>query len=236
MEQKQEFEDNAKILKNLNLEPKDVENLEWEGALVTKKPQLDSDDDEDPDPIAILASTNSVRSSRKIVKRQKTPKSLITENDLLEVQNEINKLNLDPILENVCQREKLESDFRFLPHKNAKIRESSEQTKSRDVTAAAPPVIKKGVQMLSLRESIEVESSNRAILKEVTEKHAAERLAMREKNLREFGMEPTKTSPQKSSNPLSMTKYRLPRDNMDEILDDASNDSYESALSDDFDE
>lgn len=235
LEKKHEIDDAANLLKDLNLESKDMTNLEWEGSRVFKKPQLDSDDDEDPDPLAVLLSTNSVASQQKIVKHIPPVKSLITEQDLKEAEEiKTEHLHLDPVLEHMCQNEKLEPEHRFLPYKNAKQRDQPEHPKERDNTAATPPVTKQVIKMLTLRESMEAENANRIVTKEVSEKHAAERLAMRTKELKAVGLEITSSSlPIK---PLSeMNKYRLPCEITDEATDE-SDDSYESALSDEGEE
>lgn len=216
----------------MNLGSEDITNLEWEGTRLIKKPSLDSDDDEDSDPLAVLVSTNAITPNKKIVKHQPAQKPLITENDLKEAEEIKNEhLQLDPVLEHVCQKEKLESEVRFLPYKNAKHRELSEQNKPRDNTSATPPVIKQTIKMLTLRESIEVENKNRKIFKELSEKHAAERLALKMKELKAVGLEVT-NQPPKSPAALSMTKYRLPCDETEAIDEQTSDDSYESALSD----
>jgi hypothetical protein len=217
------------------LESDDITNLEWEGSRVIKKAQLDSDDDEDSDPLAVLVSTNSIAATKIIIKHEAPQTILITEEDLKEAEEIKNEhLLLDPVLEQICQNEKLEQEQRFLPYKNVKHREHPESTKLRDNTSATPPVTKQVTKSLTLRESIEVENVNRKNLKVVSEKHAAERLAVKTKELKAVGLEVTNLPPKQST--LSMTKYRLPCDETEEVHEEDSDDSYESALSDDCDE
>lgn len=225
---KDEIEETESLLKNLNLESKDLENMEWEGGKITKKQPIDSDDDEDTDPLAILVSSNATQ--KKIIKKENSEKSLITEKDLEEAE-EIRSLKLDPVLEHICDIEKLEHDYRFLPFKSTKAREKESPVKIRDNSAATPPVIKQGTVLLSLRESIEIENANQKAMKKAMEKHSAERLAARMKAYQEAGIEAPSVS-STSSNPLSMTKYRLPPEETQEMAD-SDDDSYESALSDD---
>lgn len=223
---KHEIDEAADLLKDLNLSVANIANLEWEGTRVTKKQQLDSDDDDDPDPLAVLLSTNSIASSKKIVKQQE-PANLITEQDLEEIKNE---LHLDPVLEQMCKNEKLEPEARFLPYKNVKLREQREHPKERDNTSATPPVTKQVIKMLTLRESLETENANRMVLKDVSEKHTAERLAIKMKELKAVGLDISNLSKPLSA---SMTKYRLP---CEENESEASDESFESALSDEFEE
>lgn len=221
----------------MNLGTKEISNLEWEGTRVIQKPQLDSDDDEDSDPLAVLVSTNSITSTKKIVKIQPPQKPLITEEDLKEAEEIKNEhLKLDPVLEQVCQNEKLEPEQRFLPYKNVKHREHPEPHKLRDNSSATPPVTKQITKMLTLRESIEVENEYRKLTKDLSEKHAAERLALKMKELKAVGLEISNLQPKTPAPALSMTKYRLPCDETEELHEEDSDDSYESALSDECDE
>lgn len=237
MEKKKEIDEAANLLKDLNLRTEEISNLEWEGTRVLKKEQLDSDDDEDSDPLAVLVSTNSITSSRKIVKIETPQKPLITEEDLkeaAEIKNE--HLELDPVLEQVCRKEKLETEQRFLPYKNVKHRDHPEPHKLRDNTSATPPMTKQITKTLTIRESIEVENENRKLTKDLSEKHAAERLALKMKELKAVGLEISNSPPKTPAAALSMTKYRLPCDETEELHEEDSDDSYESALSDDCDE
>jgi hypothetical protein len=154
----------------------------------------------------------------------------------LEEAKEIKKesLVLDPVLEFVCDIENLTPDSRFLPYKNAKIHEHP--AKNRDNSAATPPVTKQTTIMLSLRDSIEIENKNREVLKDLTEKHTAERLEEKMKAMKAAGIDISTTT--KTTHPfqpsLSMSKYRLPAEENE--ADDSDNDSFESAISDEYED
>jgi hypothetical protein len=135
-------------------------------------------------------------------------------------------IQLDPVLEHVCDNEKLEAERRFLPFRNAKVHERP--AKNRDNSAASPPIIRQSTIMLSLRESIEIENKNREVFKALSEKQAAERLVEKMKAMNAAGIQISTTQPMKLSQ--SMSKYRLPAEEHD--VDEDSDDSFESALSD----
>lgn len=232
LKQKEGIEVTENLLRTLKIESKDIENLEWEGKDLIKKEVVDSDDEADPDPLAILATTNSVLANKKIVKHETPAKPLITEQDLQEAK-EI-KLVLDPVLEHVCDIDNIKPDFRFLPYKNAKVHEHP--AKDRENTAATPPVTKQTAILLSLRESIEIENKNRENLKDLTAKHTAERLEDRMKAMKAAGIEITSSTSALPFKPSqSMSKYRLPAEE-NEAPDSDDNDSYESALSDEYED
>lgn len=229
LKRKDEIDIAENMLKNLNLESKDIANMEWEGRNAIKKQPIDSDDEEETDPLAILASSSSLQ--KKIIKHQKPPKPLITEQDLKEAEEIKNDhhLKLDHVLERCCKIENMDSDQRFLPYKS--VKSSDHPHKSRDNTAASPPFLEQGTKALTIRESIEVENTSRKNVKIVTEKHAAERLAARTKELKLAGFKIETPSTSAPSNPLSMSKYRLPAIETEEA--ENSDDSDESSLSDD---
>jgi len=192
-ELKNEIDDAEKLLTDLNLGAKNVSNLEWEGKLRLKQPQdiLDSDDDEDP--LAILASSNTVNLNRVIVKTSPDGRksSLVTEEDIKEAEEIVNStLHFDPVLENICKMEKMEPSHRFLPHKPkfddrplTSKADSDENKILRDNSAASPPVLMHGAKLLSLRESIEIEHVQRQKMQELQEKQAADRLALKAKEM-----------------------------------------------------
>lgn len=192
-ELKNEIDDASKLLSDLNLGARNVSNLEWEGKLRIKEHQdiLDSDDDEDP--LAILASSNTVNLNRVIVKTSPDGRksSLVTEEDIKEAEEIVNStLHFDPVLENICQIENMEPSHRFLPHKPkfddtplASKADSDENKILRDNSAASPPVQNHGAKLLSLRESIEIEHVQRQKMKEIQEKQAADRLALKAKEM-----------------------------------------------------
>jgi hypothetical protein len=209
----------------------------------SKEDPLDSDDEE-RNPFEILTSSNSATHNQKIVKESKEIK-LITEQDIEEAKEiASNTLHMNAVDEYLCRKENLEPEYRFLPYKSTEInkKKSSESValqnktpKIRDNTAATPPVLEKGTVILSLRESIEVEFHQQLIMKDLLEKQAAERLAIKMKELKMAGLEmsaPPKIVPRASS---SMTKYRLPPSEIDDDADDDGDLSHDS-LSDDEDD
>lgn len=192
---KSEIDDASQLLKELNLGAKDVSNLEWEDKLKTNVQQYALDSDDDEDPLAILTSSNTVNQNRVIIKTSPDGRksSLVTEDDIKEAQEIVNStLHFDPVLETVCQNENMEPSYRFLPHKpkfdNAPLSaaayaSSDENKKLRDNSAATPPVHMHGAKLLSLRESIETEYIQQQKMKELQEKQAADRLALKAKEM-----------------------------------------------------
>lgn len=226
LELKNEIESAANLLSSLNLGSNDINNLEWTGSTKTTKQQdvLDSDDDEDP--LAILTSSNSVNKNKRIVKHSKADEQLITEEDLKEAA-EITKspLHLDPVLEHVCQNENMEQSQRFLPHKpkfkspsssTSSLASENEIKKHRDNSAATPPV-HQGAKQLTLRESIETEHLHRLKMQELQEKQAAERLAMKTKELGSIELQPPQDAATKNPDANFMSKYRVASSFIDEF-------------------
>lgn len=205
-----------------------MNNLEW--AEKSKEPTqlLDSDDDEDP--LAILTSSNSVNHNKIIVKqsRDEGNDELITEDDIREAQEVARtSLHLDPVLEHVCQNENMEQSKRFLPHKpkfnnssTLSLIELEGKKKIRDNSAASPPVLIQGTKLLTLRESIETEHIYYQKMKDLQEKQAAERLALKVKELGENFRHESIGQPKTDSTFLN--KYRLPS-SIDEFDEEEEN-------------
>lgn len=241
---KDEIDAASNLLSSLNLGSNDMNNLEWEGKITAKKQEnvLDSDDDEDP--LAILTSSNSATQNKIIVKHSKeneAENTLITANDIKEA-NEISNghLNLDPVLEQVCQHDNFEPPHRFLFYKpktnslnDSHITQGHEDKKKlRENSAASPPEITQGVKPLSIRESIEIEHTQRLKMKQLHENQAAERLAVRKIEMEKNGIvyEPNVL---KKPEGTSMSKYRIApeeiedfevEDNGDDSLSEEEND------------
>lgn len=226
---KNEIESATNFLESLNLGEKDIDNLEWKGS-DNKKYDLDSDDDEDP--IAILASNTK---NKKILRRLSINDQIITEDDLKEAEEIVKGvLQLDPVLERIVTNENMDPSKRFLPHKpRFKSASWSEDSlsddgfkKIRDNSAATPPVHVHGAKLLSLRESIEAEHTHHLKMKELQEKQAAERLAVKAKELVVSSQEEFPASSTQKTD--SMSKYRI----TNPIFDD-DNDSEEYSSEDD---
>lgn len=237
-----EVENASKLLSSLNLGSNNLNNLEWEGTVQSNNgPEiLDSDDDEAPNPFEILASSNSVHRNKRLIKNSNCPneKPLITEKDIREAKEIQNgQLHLDPVIESICQMEKLEPEHRFLPYKSTELKKkgntedqkTKQSPKKRDITAATPPVIQKGAVALSLRESIAIEFHHQSVMKDLLEKQAAERLEAKMKELKAAGLEisaPPKIVPLAGS--LNMSKYRIQSSATDDdFVDGASDDEEE---------
>lgn len=87
-----QIDEAAKLFSKLNVAAvgkKVVNKMEWNGALAkeddTNVPVLDSDDEEDVNPFKILANTKE--NKKKIIKEEKLEESLITNEDLNEINS-----------------------------------------------------------------------------------------------------------------------------------------------------
>lgn len=178
LEEKSKIDSTSKLLEKMNLSSKNVDKIEWkdDDSPQNYKDPIDSDDDEDP--MAILATSNTTTGNQKIVKNELEDKPLVTDEDVEEANN----IFFDPIVEQVCENEKLEPSFRFHPNKpKSNSNKVDSPLKERENTSATPPVCKKTTQQISLRESFELEHIHQQKLKELKEKQAAERLFLKQK-------------------------------------------------------
>ncbi|KAG5670192.1 hypothetical protein PVAND_000470 [Polypedilum vanderplanki] len=248
LEYRTDIENASKLLSKLNIGSNNLNNLEWEGSIQIKKPQTLDSDDEEQNPLEILASSNSTFKNQKIVKKSNDPneKPLITEEDLKEANEIINgELHLNPVDEKICEREKLELEYRFLPYKSTEFKKKKEEDdkkkepKKREVTAATPPVILKGTVPLTLKESLDIELHHQTVMKQLLEKQAVERLEAKMKELKAAGLE-ISSSPEivPRSKVLSMKKYRLPDPIIDEcdLVEDEDEDKSDDSLTDEENE
>lgn len=177
LEVKSEIESASKLLEQMNLSSKNVDKIEWnDDSPQNYKDPIDSDDEEDP--IAILASSNTTTGNQKIIKTESDEKPLVTDTDIEEAAS----IQFDPIVQQVCKNEKLEPSVRFLPNK---LKSNSNKVKTplkeRENSSATPPVCKQTTQQITLRESFELELHHQEKLKKLKEEQAAERLALKEK-------------------------------------------------------
>ncbi|CRL05245.1 CLUMA_CG018047, isoform A [Clunio marinus] len=236
LELKNEIEMTSNLLSSLKLNTNDLNNMEWRDKKIISKDILDSDDDEDP--LAIMASSNSVNNNQKIIKNSKesdADKPLITEEDLKEADEIRNsELVFDPVLNYVCRKENIDPPSRFLPYKpkpktfdsSSTSLEAESKKTVRDNTAATPPVIKCGVKSLTIRESLEIEDQHRQKMKELKEQQAAERLAIK---IKELGVQSNESIVNTKKLVVSdMHKYRL----ASSIIDDIESDENEEKFSD----
>lgn len=239
---KTEIQAASDLLSALNMGSNDLNNLEWDGKATESYQEdvLDSDDDENP--LAILTSSNSVNKNKLIVKNSHDDgrdAKLITEDDIKEaLEISIDHLKLDPVLEHICQNEKMEPSHRFLPHKpkfsslsssSSSLASLEEHKKKRDNSAATPPFYSQGTKLLTLRESIETQHAQRLIMKGLQEKQAAERLAVKAKEVSKVGSLSANT--QKKPDANFMNKYRV----ASSFLEDSEVEENDS-LSDDNDD
>lgn len=210
LELKNEVDAAASLLTRLN-----INDIEWNEKTKQRPNVLDSDDDEDP--IAILVSSNTASQNKRIVKNEvQDANQLISEEDIREAQ-EITEggLKLDPVLEHVCQNENLVPAYRFLPYKStanslhsstSSLDSLKKNKKQRDNSSATPPVHTQGVLLLPLRESIEIEHKQRQKMKEIQEKQAVDRLAIK---MKELGHLDPSTIGSAKPEASFMSKYRL---------------------------
>lgn len=175
----------------LNIGKCDITSIEWnrKSNMENKSEEvLDSDDDEEAagNPFAILANSNTVHQNKIFTHNvQEIPESLVTQKDIEEAKEITNSdLHLEIGAVSVCNKESMEPSDRFLPYrfkttKTNETEKSSKPEKIRDNTAASYPILKCGVKMLTLRDSIEIENIQRKKMLIVLEKQAADRLETR---------------------------------------------------------
>ncbi|KAG4065191.1 hypothetical protein HA402_007588 [Bradysia odoriphaga] len=174
-------------------------NMEWNGKFNPNHVEatLDSDDDDETDPIALLAQS---RLDKKKVKVLQPEPQLITSADLEEIKsfsrhvhvadsvNSSNNSDLDPHALHMCEVESHKQNRpKFLPHKttisdchSVAFEKNRRQGKHWEITAATPPMIRNSeAQVLSLQDSIAIQRQQNDNMKEVERKHAEERLAVK---------------------------------------------------------
>lgn len=182
----------ADLLSALNIGKCDITSIEWnrKSNMENKSTEvLDSDDDEEGagNPFAILANSNTVHQNKKLVHNvQEIPESLVTLKDIQEAEEITSSdLHLEIGAVSVCNKESMELSDRFLPYRFKTIKTKTDEStpskpeKIRDNTAASYPILKCGVKMLTLRDSIEIENIQRKKMLVVLEKQAADRLETR---------------------------------------------------------
>lgn len=202
MAQRDEVQKAAELFSDLNIASTGQEKLttlEWTGKLDREdrgEAILDSDDDEETDPLKIIAQGYT---ADKIVKYVKPERSLITEQDLKEIESfdrekhngsvcseasSTHSIELEPhalyLIEKTVDHP-LTTD-KFLPHKTTKSNvHDPEKEKLRkrgkyweNTAATPPPIMHSGTKMLSLQESIEVQADYEQRLKVTTDNFSFE--------------------------------------------------------------
>ncbi|XP_059622045.1 uncharacterized protein LOC132265412 [Phlebotomus argentipes] len=198
-------EEAARMFSDLNIASrgqKSLTNLEWTGKC---HPQMDytvdSDDDEAPDPLKVLAQSRNLAKTVKIVKE--TP--LITQEDLKEIKSFSDHVqkppqsdesrsassmsgtsaDLDAHAALLCEKEQSrEVKSKFRPYQTTKSDvhkpEAEMERRARkqwDLSAVAPPQLTHpGVKMLSLHESLELQLRKQEELKTLERQQAEARL------------------------------------------------------------
>ncbi|XP_026758005.1 uncharacterized protein LOC113517515 [Galleria mellonella] len=182
LKEKKEEEQTCRLFSGMKLALDNVavENVEWEGKLANKNDEyLDSDDDSEPeDVLHILSQSTSLEKKVKVLEPEK---SIITPTDLADIPHV--KYLVDKAEHNV----KLKPVGQFKPYKTTKSDVHNPEKeihrkkhKNWEVTAATPPPIVHGpAKLLSLEESLILQKSYNAHLKEIEAQHAAEKLLAR---------------------------------------------------------
>ncbi|KAF7395950.1 hypothetical protein HZH68_010000 [Vespula germanica] len=193
-----EIDKAAVFLSRLNIasEGKAAMNeLEWTGSYTkevhkNKIIELDSDDEEE-DPLKILAQPTGTGVHKKKIIPLQPVESLIKPEDLEEIASFENETSAEPIhvkyvidkVEKSQEKNQLKKEP-FKPYKTSKSNvhdpekeKERKYTKYWEITAATPPHIVHGaIKSLSLNESLQLQREHVKKLQEMQAKHAAERL------------------------------------------------------------
>ena len=174
----------AQMFSELNISSKGtkfVTNLEWTGDLkaAAHDEEVQVEVEDETDPLKILAQA---RAKQKIVKIEKPEESLITAEDLKDIE-EIKKLNLstestssqlDTHATYLCDKENNQTTARpkYKPYQTTisnvhdPEKECHKVFKYKEITAATPPLLKHpGTKMLTLQESLELQIQREKELK-----------------------------------------------------------------------
>lgn len=252
---KDEIDDTSALFSDLNIATKGapkLTNMEWNGKFDPNHVDalVDSDDDDEQDPIALLAQS---RLDKKKVKILRPEPQLITSADLDEIKSFSNGLHvadsvdssnnsdLEPHALHMCEVESHKKNKpKFLPHKTTKSDcHSLEKEKGRrhgkhwEITAATPPTIRNSeAQVLSLQESIAIQRQQNDNFKEIERKHAEERMAAKNKLASKI-----MSVPQLSEGNMSslFTTYRDVDNNDDDSDDDPADVDSDDQVHDDDD-
>lgn len=197
-----ESEKLSALMERLNVNGKDgLDALEWTGNCAPgyttvrneiKEISVESDDDDDLDPLKILVSHSGAGFHKKQHRVLKPEEPLIRPSDITDSETQCkndSSSNVKDIVEDeyarvLCRRldSTSKTKERFLPHRTLKstVKEEKEKKQSKfwEVTAATPPPAVHGdTKMVSLEESIRLQYEQQQKLMEIQMKHATERLA-----------------------------------------------------------
>lgn len=210
LNKRNEIDNAAELFSELNIVSKGkraLNSLEWNGSY-TKEDEVivdSDDDDEELDPLKILAQS---RGTVKIVKTKKLQSNLITESDLEEIKTfetdtkvtlssassqQSVASEIEPHVNYVCSMEAIGEPIRpkFKPYYTTKtnVHEPGKEILKKhgskwENTSATPPLLQHaGTKVLTLHESIELQMKQRQTLKEFDERQAVERLKAKDKRL-----------------------------------------------------
>lgn len=187
-----DIEKAAQLFSNLNIATegiKQMTKMEWNGKYEPNSNDvqtvLDSDDDDETDPLKIIAQSQDMKKKIKVIKPER---KLITDADLEEIKLSSidnrkeeylatkDSIQLEPHAIHLCDIESHhENRNKYLPYKTTKTNvHSTEAEKSRktgkhwEITAATPPPIRnREVKELSIQESIDIQKKQYTALKVV---------------------------------------------------------------------
>lgn len=199
LEHRNEVETAANLLSQLNIASigkAAITKLEWTGKYndkndenTTKVVELDSDDEEDP--LKILAQPTGTGVHKKKIIHIIPEESLIKPEDIVEIESfkTDNCLDVEHVKYIIDKVEKAQETNKkkepFKPYKTTKsnvhdpIKEKQRKLpKNWEVTAATPPlIIHDATKVLSINESLRLQTEQTKKLQEIQTKHAIERLA-----------------------------------------------------------
>ncbi|EFN72944.1 hypothetical protein EAG_11236 [Camponotus floridanus] len=198
LEHRNEVETAANLLSQLNIASigkAAMTKLEWTGKYndkndenTTKVVELDSDDEEDP--LKILAQPTGTGVHKKKIIHIIPEESLIKPEDIVEIESfkTDNCLDVEHVKYIIDKVEKAQETNKkkepFKPYKTTKsnvhdpIKEKQRKLpKNWEVTAATPPlIIHDATKVLSINESLRLQTEQTKKLQEIQTKHAIERL------------------------------------------------------------
>lgn len=198
LEHRNEVETAANLLSQLNIASigkAAMTKLEWTGKYdkndenTTKVVELDSDDEEDP--LKILAQPAGTGVHKKKIIHIIPEESLIKPEDIVEIESfkTDNCLDVEHVKYIIDKVEKAQETNKkkepFKPYKTTKsnvhdpIKEKQRKLpKNWEVTAATPPlIIHDATKVLSINESLRLQTEQTKKLQEIQAKHAIDRLA-----------------------------------------------------------
>ncbi|XP_011638096.1 DNA-directed RNA polymerase II subunit GRINL1A [Pogonomyrmex barbatus] len=239
-----EIEEAANLLSRLNIASEGkaaMSKLEWTGKYndnedTTKIVELDSDDDEE-DPLKILAQPTGTGVHKKKIIHVTHEESLIKPEDIAEIESfKTDPLDIEHVKYIVDKVEKAQETNKkkepFKPYKTTKsnVHDPAKEKlrklhKNWEVTAATPPLIVHGaVKILTLNESLKLQKEQTEKLQEIQAKHAVERLA-NQIGLHSVGLIPQNIDNYRShTNDLSSSSSSSDNEEEHEVHDEEDND------------